>query len=154
MDDLNQAVLIKSIIGTWGPDSANLDCPICKSNAVIMHGVTQNKSTDCIVIAINFTCAEDHPWSLVLKQYDDDAVEIWIEMPIIDYQAFIASNEWKEKAYAAKKRAGWRCQLCNRCGYKGKGLHAHHRTYERLTNEEPGDITVLCASCHAKFHGK
>ena len=69
--------------------------------------------------------------------------------PKIDYKRYICSPEWKEKADAAKTSAGWRCQLCNSKGQ----LHAHHRTYERLGIEEPGDITVLCADCHARFHG-
>ena|SRR3990167_236343 len=71
----------------------------------------------------------------------------------INYQEYIQSPEWKEKAKQAKEQAGWRCQLC----YKhndDKPLHAHHRTYQNLGNEQPGDITVLCADCHAKFHNK
>ena len=71
----------------------------------------------------------------------------------IDYQKYIQSPEWKEKALKAKERTGWRCQICNRHGDR-KQLHAHHRTYERLGNELPEDITVLCPDCHEKFHGK
>lgn len=68
----------------------------------------------------------------------------------VDYHQYILSGEWKEKATAAKERAGWRCQVCNR----PKGdviLDAHHRTYERLGAELESDITVLCRDCHELY---
>lgn len=68
----------------------------------------------------------------------------------LDYHGYIQSPEWKEKAEAAKKRAGYRCQICNR---RGK-LEAHHRTYERLGQELPEDITVLCDRCHGLYSGE
>jgi len=71
----------------------------------------------------------------------------------VNYHTYIKSLEWKERAGAAKEKAAWRCQLCNR--HKDEiTLHAHHRTYDRLGEELPEDITVLCADCHAKFHDK
>jgi hypothetical protein len=66
----------------------------------------------------------------------------------VNYYEYIQSAEWKRKADAAKKRAGYRCQVCN-C--KSKRLDAHHRTYERLGNERPEDITVLCHKCHELY---
>ena len=71
--------------------------------------------------------------------------------PRIDYHQYIRSDVWKEKAIAAKEHAGYRCQICNTTG-NNSTLHAHHRTYERLGNERPDDITVLCAGCHKTFH--
>lgn len=65
----------------------------------------------------------------------------------VNYKAYIRSKVWKKKAEAAKIRAGNRCQLCNRPRSEVQ-LEAHHRTYERLGNELPGDITVLCRDCH------
>jgi len=67
-----------------------------------------------------------------------------------NYDDYIASKPWKDKAEAAKARVGYRCQTCN----EKVSLNAHHRTYERLGNELPEDITVLCADCHSKIHGK
>lgn len=65
-----------------------------------------------------------------------------------DYQTYIHSPAWRARATAAKVRAGWRCQVCNREG----GLEAHHRTYERLGRERREDITVLCRDCHRLYH--
>jgi hypothetical protein len=71
----------------------------------------------------------------------------------VDYRTYIQSSEWRAKATAAKERAGWRCQVCNKSNEQ-VSLDAHHRTYERLGKELPEDITVLCRDCHGKFHGK
>ena len=69
----------------------------------------------------------------------------------VEYDMYINSEAWREKAVEAKQRAGHRCQLCN----KGNTvLHVHHRTYERLREELPDDLIVLCADCHSKFHDK
>jgi 5-methylcytosine-specific restriction endonuclease McrA len=72
---------------------------------------------------------------------------------VVDYAEYINSAEWKAKAKDAKQRAGYRCQICNKAG-DNLTLNAHHRTYKRLGNELPMDITVLCRDCHAKFHDK
>lgn len=68
----------------------------------------------------------------------------------LDYDTYIQSPEWKAKAEAAKDRVGRRCQICN-CDESVDYLNAHHRTYERLGNEDPFDLTVLCRDCHAMY---
>lgn len=68
----------------------------------------------------------------------------------IDYQEYIHSKEWKRKAYVAKLRVDWRCQVCNKHSNDIQ-LDAHHRTYERLGKELPEDITVLCRNCHELY---
>lgn len=67
-----------------------------------------------------------------------------------DYYEYIQSGEWREKAEAAKRRSGQRCQVCNRPRSEVT-LDAHHRTYERLGEELPEDITVLCRGCHELY---
>ncbi len=71
----------------------------------------------------------------------------------IDYYEYIKSKAWREKAEEAKARAGNRCQVCNRSRAEVQ-LDAHHRTYERLGNELPEDITILCRECHQLYEGK
>lgn len=66
----------------------------------------------------------------------------------INYDKYIQSLPWKEKAKQAKEHAGNRCQLCN----SPDNLAVHHRTYERLGCELPEDLTVLCKNCHSRFH--
>ena len=88
---------------------------------------------------------------------EDSAMKIAIDLIVkmlggdsIDYYKYIESLEWKTKADAAKERAGHRCQICNRPSIEIT-LDAHHRTYERLGNELPEDITVLCRNCHELY---
>lgn len=66
----------------------------------------------------------------------------------VQYHDYLKSPRWRKKAAAARKRAGYRCQLCNREGR----LQVHHRTYERLGYELPGDLIALCARCHKLHH--
>lgn len=65
------------------------------------------------------------------------------------YREYLWSPEWQAKKRDALERAGWRCQLCN----SPEDLDVHHRTYERIFNEPPQDLTVLCRLCHNRFHG-
>lgn len=74
-------------------------------------------------------------------------VDLFRSKKPINYREYIKSKEWKLKADAAKRRAGYRCQVCN----SAKRLQAHHRHYLTLGNERPEDITVLCNDCHRLF---
>lgn len=67
------------------------------------------------------------------------------------YAEYLKSDHWRSVRDKAIDRAGGLCMLCN--GNDG-GLHVHHRTYERLGEEEDMDVIVLCASHHAQFHCK
>lgn len=61
-----------------------------------------------------------------------------------EYDAYMRSDEWKRRRAVAIRKAGERCQICNRGGQ----LHVHHRTYERFGAEMEDDLTVLCEDCH------
>jgi len=65
------------------------------------------------------------------------------------YRDYLQSPEWDQRRRAALDHAEWRCQLC----YADSDLQVHHRTYLRLYDELPTDLTVLCARCHAHHHG-
>jgi 5-methylcytosine-specific restriction endonuclease McrA len=65
-----------------------------------------------------------------------------------DYLAYLESEAWETHRLAAIERAEGRCQLCS----SSDDLQVHHRTYERLFNEAPGDLTVLCGACHKRHH--
>lgn len=69
----------------------------------------------------------------------------------MEYEDYLQSPEWKQRAEELKERAGNRCQLCNASDQECV-LHVHHRTYERIGNEEPMDLFVLCELCHARTH--
>lgn len=69
--------------------------------------------------------------------------------PGFDYATYLESPEWARLRRRAIVRAGGRCQLCN----SRKSLNVHHRTYTRIGEERLDDLTVLCRSCHERFHG-
>lgn len=62
---------------------------------------------------------------------------------------YLRSDHWRETRLRALEAAGNRCQVCN----SDRRLDVHHRTYERLGREAPGDLTVLCRGCHELYHG-
>lgn len=66
----------------------------------------------------------------------------------MSYEQYLRTDHWLKVRDAAIRRANFRCALCN-CEVN---LHVHHRTYERLGRELPGDLTVLCSACHDRFH--
>lgn len=66
------------------------------------------------------------------------------------YREYLQTPEWQERRGEALMRAQGRCQVCN----KPYNLDVHHRTYERRGAEAPDDLTVLCRTCHATFHGR
>lgn len=67
------------------------------------------------------------------------------------YAEYLQTPHWQEVRKKALRRAGGRCQLCNK---NGTVLDVHHRTYERRGQEYAADVIVLCRDCHSKFHGE
>lgn len=67
------------------------------------------------------------------------------------YDTYLQSDAWKAVSFAVKKRAGFRCQVCN----SQHDLQAHHRTYANRGNEmnHLDDLICLCRRCHGVFHG-
>lgn len=68
----------------------------------------------------------------------------------VSYEDYLKTEHWQRVRSEALTRAEYKCQLC----FADNFLHVHHKTYERQWNELPNDITVLCDTCHAKFHDK
>jgi 5-methylcytosine-specific restriction endonuclease McrA len=69
------------------------------------------------------------------------------------YKSYLKSDAW-----AAKKTRWIKSDYCKGhvCHAKGctstKRIEFHHRTYERLGNENLSDIVMLCRSCHSLVH--
>ncbi len=71
-----------------------------------------------------------------------------VDARAMSYPEYLATDWWQEQRSLALHAAGYRCQVCN----SDDPLDVHHRTYERLGAEAPGDVTVLCRRCHTTFH--
>lgn len=66
----------------------------------------------------------------------------------MNYQDYLKSTYWKQRRYAALERVEFRCQLCG----ESDSLEVHHLSYERLGNEDPADLFVICKSHHWMQH--
>ena len=70
-----------------------------------------------------------------------------------EYQLYIRSEHWLELRKTAIESAEHRCQRCGLPRWVAgllysQDLNVHHRNYERLGSELPGDLEVLCRRCH------
>jgi 5-methylcytosine-specific restriction endonuclease McrA len=66
------------------------------------------------------------------------------------YQAYLCSNHWLVVRQARLYVDNYQCRKCG-------GVHqlqVHHKTYERLGEEDMADLVTLCRYCHRKEHGK
>jgi hypothetical protein len=61
------------------------------------------------------------------------------------YRRYRQTDGWREKADAALAHARFHCQVCTSDDVP---LDVYHRTYERIFQERPDDLIVLCESCH------
>lgn len=65
------------------------------------------------------------------------------------YEHYLRTDKWKGfKSEIVNVRG----QMCERCGVQTTGLDLHHLTYERLFNELPEDVQLLCKTCHRREH--
>jgi hypothetical protein len=64
------------------------------------------------------------------------------------YAEYISSDRWRDRRAERLEKDARRCQGCG----SEDGLHVHHRTYERLGCELPGDIITVCETCHVFIH--
>ena len=64
-----------------------------------------------------------------------------------DYSKYLASPHWKERRGLRLELDGNRCQDCGE-----SATEVHHLTYERIGEEELGDLLSLCRVCHRMRH--
>jgi hypothetical protein len=57
------------------------------------------------------------------------------------------SEAWQQRRLEIIERDGGRCRTCGK-----PGNHVHHVTYDRLGQEPPRDLVLLCKSCHELEH--
>lgn len=65
------------------------------------------------------------------------------------YRRYLKSDKWRNFKKELINTRGHKCEKCNE---KYKPLDGHHLTYERLFNELPEDVMLLCRVCHKKEH--
>jgi len=68
--------------------------------------------------------------------------------PQSEYQLYLQSDHWIALRNRKLLEAEYHCQVC----YSDNLLEVHHRTYLRKGHEKLTDLTVLCHTCHSRFH--
>src|SRR5262245_25955062 len=64
------------------------------------------------------------------------------------YHVRMGTWQWEAERALALERAGYKC---DNCGSEAR-LVVHHRDYDRLGDEWPEDLRVLCWDCHGWEH--
>ena len=65
-----------------------------------------------------------------------------------EYAEYLKSGHWQAVRKWALALTEYRCQLCA----ASTNLDVHHSNYDRLYSESPGDVVVLCRTCHKSYH--
>lgn len=63
------------------------------------------------------------------------------------YEAHIRSAKWKNMRRDLFRMRGKKCE---ECGKISPNLEVHHLTYDRLGNELPRDLKIVCRQCHVE----
>lgn len=74
--------------------------------------------------------------------------------PSVSYAQKLKDPRWQKKRLEALESKGWSCEMCSG---KDETLHVHHRQYfkgREPWDYEPGQLAVLCETCHEETHGK
>ncbi len=65
------------------------------------------------------------------------------------YDLYLTTTHWER---TRRRKIGAAMEQCEQCGRRD-GLEVHHLTYERIGEELPEDLQVLCPICHREAHG-
>lgn len=110
------------------PDGTTASCPDCKVTKEISefwHIEARKLSKRC------YSCIKSEP------------------ARSSKYKLYIASPEWRCKREEYWKSGVMReCYVCGDPWVDFKGKQLHHRTYERLGNENLDDLVPVCVGCH------
>jgi hypothetical protein len=107
-----------------------------------MKAIIIQKKLDCIIQACKNPVIISERKDLALKRCKYHS---WWH----NYNNYIQSDKWKEKAIKIINRDGNKCI----CGSTEK-LQVHHKSYDRLFNELESDLITLCDTCHVFITNK
>jgi len=69
------------------------------------------------------------------------------------YNKYLKSKQWRDFRNKIINDRGFRCQRCKN-EFETKLLQIHHITYDRIFNEKPEDVLLLCKGCHKNQHSR
>lgn len=143
-------VHVNSLLKLLHPVSITVACRICGNHRDL---IIKSRAEYDSWKSLGFSGGVCEECDQRIKQQEEAklkaARELLFQLKTMPYAEYLKTEHWQEVRKRMLKRAGGRCQVCNRAGVS---LHVHHRTYERRGQEEYGDLIVLCADCHRTFH--
>jgi restriction endonuclease Mrr len=71
------------------------------------------------------------------------------ELRAMPHQQYLRTPEWRKTRASALQRASHRCSLDRTHTDR---LEVHHNSYDRVGDELPSDLIVLCHACHQLHH--
>lgn len=84
-----------------------------------------------------------------------DSIKKIVETSQPIHGVYLKSHKWHMMKESIRERDNYTCSDCGKnMSNDLYNLHTHHLTYERLGNEHPEDLVLLCADCHYKKHSK
>lgn len=87
-------------------------------------------------------------WEDILWDPGFDFVSYLAEHRERRYSIYLKSVAWKRRRNTALQLAGDRCEICK----SHNRLQVHHLSYDRLGDELPTDLLVVCDPCHGEIH--
>lgn len=71
-----------------------------------------------------------------------------------EYERYIRSEAWKQKAAERMSIDDYKCVMCGRpAACCRRSLQVHHISYKNLGHENAlTDLVTLCGACHRKIH--
>ena len=70
-----------------------------------------------------------------------------------NYDEYLMSQAWKDKALQRAKIDNYQCQFCGCEGTMANRLQIHHLSYRNLYHEDVDkDLVTLCDCCHRGVH--
>ena len=95
-------------------------------------------------------CKDRYEAFELIARLFDQMIPVLAKNRSMPYSRYLQTIHWRTVRKYALENARFCCQLCN----STERLEVHHKTYERIGNEDLSDVIVLCRACHAKFHDK
>lgn len=128
-------------------------CKEVKHNAIVREY--------CRVIGIEYPLSKNKDQLIKYEVYENENSPIHKSVDLgippkkrkkekkLTYMRYLNSASWKNFKDELKKQRGNKCE---HCGRENVTLDGHHLTYERLFNELPSDVLLLCRPCHKLQH--
>ena len=120
-------------------------CLFCDRSLSLESGI--HRVGDLSTLILRDMCDADFR-----KQRRDKDVARWAHLPKPKYDEHLRSAFWKHVGRAVRRRQHC-CEACGKIRLE-EPFHLHHKTYDRLGNEHPDDLELLCPRCHAAEHGR